>query len=309
MTAARRNGSVVCISYLALAELWRVPLFPAANHGAAVTDVEQSTAADAPMAAAVLSALNVPTLLITNPIGDDEDGRTVHRWLRQRGVKTNVPPTPDVVTPWIVVVADDQHTRTWFAHLPGVAARLATADLAPVANASFVYLDAYELIEEAAVRAIRAAKAVQVPLLLNLGGSPLSDRIRSAVAGHGQLLVQTNVNDDEHRDAPALASALLAQTGASWVVVTAGAFGAVAVSRTKEIARPAFPVKVRHTHSAGAAFSGGLLYGLRSGWSVERSMVLGSASGALRCARHHGAPLPTLAELESFAAQRQPAAS
>lgn len=71
-----RTGPVVCFSYLAAAELWRVPHFPTANHGTEVLDIERSIAADAPMAAAVISALGVPTLLLANDIGDDADGLT-----------------------------------------------------------------------------------------------------------------------------------------------------------------------------------------------------------------------------------------
>ncbi|WP_227999261.1 carbohydrate kinase family protein [Nocardia australiensis] len=114
------------------------------------------------------------------------------------------------------------------------------------------------------------------------------------------LLIQTNVDDEAHAEAPALTRHLLAETGATWVIVTAGAFGAVAVSQSELISVPAFPVAVRHTHCAGAAFSGGLIYGLRARWSMKRSMLVGSASGALRCARHQNAPLPSLAELTAF---------
>ncbi|MBF6298981.1 carbohydrate kinase family protein [Nocardia amamiensis] len=300
--AACADGPIVCVSYLALAELWSVPLFPVANHGAEVRATEQSIAADGPMAAAVLAALDAPTTLVGNDIGDDEDGRIVRTWLRRRNVTTTAMSDPGVVTPWIVVIADQHHTRTWFAHLPGVVEQLAAVDLSPIATASFVYVDAYQLIETAAVRVIETARAAQVPVLVNLGGSPLSDGIRSAAAGYEKLLVQTNVDDRAHTEAFTVARSLLAGTAAAWVVVTAGAYGAVAVSPTDEVAVPAFPVAVRHTHCAGAAFSGGLLYGLREGWSMASSMVLGSASGALRCARHHSAPLPTLAELEAVVA-------
>ncbi|MEW1735858.1 PfkB family carbohydrate kinase [Nocardia beijingensis] len=261
--AAPADGPIVCVSYLALAELWSVPLFPVANHGAEVRATEQSIAADGPMAAAVLAALDVPTTLVANNIGDDPDGRTARAWLQRRNVTTTAMSDPRVVTPWIVVIADQHHTRTWFAHLPGVAKQLAAVDLSPIATASFVYVDAYQ---------------------------------------YEKLLVQTNVDDSVHAEAFKVARSLLAETTAAWVVMTAGGFGAVAVSRTEEIAVPAFPVKVRHTHCAGAAFSGGLLYGLREGWPMARSMVLGSASGALRCARHQGAPLPTLPELEAVVA-------
>lgn len=295
--AARSSGPVVCISYLALAELWGVPLFPVANHGAEVQTTEQSIAADGPMTAAVLAALDMPTLLIANDIGEDQDGSVVRCWLQQRGVPTTATISAEVVTPWIVVVADNHHSRTWFAHLPGVGDGLAMVDLSAIATASFVYVDAYELIEAAAVRAIEVARTADVPLLINLGGSPLSDAIQAAAAGYDKLLVQTNVDDGDHADATTEARSLLTGTAAAWAVVTARAFGAVAVSQSDRVTVPAFPVTVRHTHCAGAAFSGGLLYGLRSGWSMARSMVLGSASGALRCARHQSAPLPTPDEL------------
>ncbi|WP_211336437.1 PfkB family carbohydrate kinase [Nocardia tenerifensis] len=112
---------------------------------------------------------------------------------------------------------------------------------------------------------IGAGQTAEVPIPLNLGGSDLSESVATALRGHPHLLIQTNVDDVDHEEAPAQARSLLAQTGARWVIVTTGAFGAVAVSRSEQLSVPAFPVAVRHTHSAGAAFSGGLLYGLRAG--------------------------------------------
>lgn len=74
--AARADGPIICVSYLALAEIRSVPLFPVANHGAKVGTTEQSVAVDGPIAAAVLAALDVPTTLVAD-IGDDQDGRIV----------------------------------------------------------------------------------------------------------------------------------------------------------------------------------------------------------------------------------------
>ncbi|MGY2061026.1 PfkB family carbohydrate kinase, partial [Nocardia gipuzkoensis] len=145
-----QSGPVVCVSYLALAELWTVPQFPRANAGAAITSIEWSVAADAPMTAAALATLGAPTLLIANDIGDDEYGTFVRRWLDERHVKHTFNIRPEVTTPRIVVAADDDHTRTWFAHLPSVVSSLEHADLAPVAEASFLYVDGYDIIERAA---------------------------------------------------------------------------------------------------------------------------------------------------------------
>jgi sugar/nucleoside kinase (ribokinase family) len=295
MTAA--SGRVVCFSYLAAASLWNVERFPKANHGAEVQRAEASIAADGPMVAAVLTALGVPALVISNDIGDDAAGDQVRTWLHRNRVRTTAETVPGLMTPQIVIVADGHGTRTWFPHLPGVVEALAAVDLAPLAEASFTYIDCYELIEPAAVRAIQAARMAGVPLLVNLGGLVLPQAVAAAVQGYDSLIIQTNVDDAEHESAPAVAGALVDQTGASWAVVTAGAFGAVAAGTDGLVTVPAIQVQVRHTHCAGAAFSGGLIYGLLHDWPMSEALELAAASGALRCGRAHHDLLPELDEL------------
>jgi sugar/nucleoside kinase (ribokinase family) len=290
-------GPVVCFGYLAAAELWKVARFPLANDGAEIVSVERSIAADATMTAAVLSALDVPTLLLANDVGDDATGAAVGEWLVRHDVNTIAEATVDTITPQIVVVADDDDTRTWFPYLPGVVDALAALDLSAFASASFAYIDCYQLIGTPAVRAIHAARAADVPLLLNLGGSPLLPTAVDALRAHPRLVVQTNVNDNCTEDAPQVAASILTATGAAWVVVTAGAAGALALSQAERFMIPAFRVPIRHTHCAGAAFSGGLLYGLLHGWPIDDSLRLACASGALRCERAHDEPMPTLDEL------------
>jgi sugar/nucleoside kinase (ribokinase family) len=299
------SGPVVCVSYLAAAELWTVPKFPRANQGVEVLAAERSIAADAPMTAAALAALGVPVLLVSNDVGDDGSGDQVRAWLRQNQVAATCTTRPGATIPRIVVVADEDATRTWFAHLPGVTHSLAQAGLTSIETASFVYVDGYRLIEAAARQALEAARSAGVPLLLNLGGSDPSPSMLAAMRDCRGLTVQTNVNESEHKTAPTLAAALLARTRAEWVVITAGAFGAVAVSESATVTAPAFRAEVRHTHCAGAAFSGGLLYGLRAGWTMAEATLLGSASGALRCERPHNAPMPTPAELRAVITSRE----
>jgi sugar/nucleoside kinase (ribokinase family) len=296
---------VVCVSYLAAAGLWKVSRFPKANHGAEVLAVERSVAADGPMITAVLTALDMPALLVANDVGDDANGVEILGWLRRHEVAATVRMAAGLPTPQIAVVADDQGMRTWFPYLPGVANALGHADLAPLAAASFAYIDCYQLIEEPAVRAIQAARAAGAPLLLNLGGSPLSAAVATVARGHPGLIVQTNVDDAACPNAPAVAADILAATEADWAVVTAGAHGAVAVSPAECLHVPSFRAVIRHTHCAGAAFSGGLLYGLLLGWPMSQSLTLACASGALRCERAHDQPMPTLAELRTFIGSRE----
>lgn len=296
---------VACFSYLAAAELWQVPRFPLANYGAEVLSVERSIAADAPMAAAVLAALGVPTLLLANEIGNDQKGSQVRAWLQRYGVNSTIRVTTDTSTPQVVVVADDDGTRTWFPHLPGVSVALAAVDLSPLFSASFAYVDCYQLIEAVAVRVVQAVRSTDIPLLVNLGGSPLSSAIIAAVRGYPRVIVQTSIDDAESEHAPRAAHEILAATGAAWVVITAGAAGAVAVSESQQLTSAAFRVSVRHTHCAGAAFSGGLTYGLLHDWPMEDCLTLACASGALRCERAHHEPMPTLAELYAVIGSRE----
>ena len=301
---SRSFQSVACFSYLAAAELWQVPRFPLANYGAEVLSVERSIAADAPMAGAVLAALGVPALLLANEIGNDQKGRQVRAWLQRYGVNSTTRVTTDTSTPQIVAVADEDGTRTWFPHLPGVSAALAAVDLSPLSSASLAYIDCYQLIEPAAVRVVQAARSADIPLLVNLGGSPLSPAIIAAVRGYTRVIVQTSTADADSAHAPRAAREILAATGVGWAVITAGAGGAVALSQGQRLASPAFRVSVRHTHCAGAAFSGGLIYGLLHDWPMEDCLTLACASGALRCERAHHEPMPTLAELHAVIGSR-----
>jgi len=257
------------------------------------------------MAAAALTALGVPTRLLCNGLGDDAHGRMVSARLQAYGVAVAVSTRTAVPTPRITVVADDLQTRTWFSHLPGVIDALALLDLAPMTSAAYAYIDCYQFIEAPAVLAIKAARTAGIPLLLNLGGSPLSPAVVATVHGHPNLTVQTNIDDAAHADAARVAASVLAATGAGWAVVTAGACGAVALSRTEHLHVPAFRAEVRHTHCAGAAFSGGLLYGLLHGWPMSDSLDLAAASGALRCEREQREPMPTLPELRAFIGSRE----
>jgi sugar/nucleoside kinase (ribokinase family) len=298
------SGPVACFSYLAAASLWQVGHFPQPGHGAEVQAIEDSIAADGPMVAAVLTALDEPALLLANPIGDDTAGVKVHRWLLRHRVRSTTTIEDNFRTPHIVVVGDEHHTRTLFPYLSGVADHLEGIDLAPLASASFAYIDGYALIGRAASLAIRAAREAAVPLLLNLGGDTPAE-VFDAMRGYPQLTVQTSIVEDSAPEAQRLAGHLQGATGAGFVIVTAGAAGAVAASSHESLSIPAFQADAHHTHCAGAAFSGGLLYGLLHDWPIAESLALASASGALRCERAHNAPMPSLAQLQAFIASRQ----
>lgn len=80
-----------------------------------------------------------------------------------------------------------------------------------------------------------------------------------------------------------LAAYMQAGMKAEWAAITAGAAGAAAADKRKQVRIPVFRAGVPHARCAGAAFSGGLIYGLIHGWPMQDCLDLASASGALRC--------------------------
>lgn len=303
------GGPVACFSYLAPASLWKVGRFPAANHGAEVHEIEESIAADGPIVAAVLAILGQPSLLLANDIGDDPTGLQVRSWLQQHQVQTTSGIKADSATPRIVVIGDNHHTRTMFPYLPGVADELERIDLSPFRSASFAYIDGYKMLGRAAARAVQAAKAAQLPLLVNLGGDLAPSELLDALDGYPGLIVQTSITDESLETATRLVKYMQADMQCDWAVITAGKAGAAAANKRAVVSVPAFRAEVRHTHCAGAAFSGGLLYGLVQDWDMQDCLDLAAASGALRCERAQHEPLPTLAELRAFMQSRRRAAS
>jgi sugar/nucleoside kinase (ribokinase family) len=152
--------------------------------------------------------------------------------------------------------------------------------------------------------AIRAAKAAGVPLLLNLGGDSPAE-VFDAIRGYPRLIVQTSVSEANVPGSQRLAGHLLGATGAEWAVVTAGSAGAVAAGKDQCLTSPAFRADVVHTHCAGAAFSGGLLYEPFQGCAMRDCLDLAVASGALRCERGHGEPMQGPGGLRAFMQVRE----
>ena len=239
----------------------------------------------------------------------DPTGQQVRSWLQQHRVQTTADTKANSTTPRIVVVGDNHHTRTMFPYLPGVADELENIDLAPLQSASFAYIDGYKLLGRAAARAVQSAKAAGLPLLVNLGGDLAPSELLDALDGYPGLVVQTSITEESLETAARLVKCIKADMRCKWAVITAGKAGAAAANQRAVLSVPAFRAKVRHTHCAGAAFSGGLLYGLVQGWHMQDCLDLAAVSGALRCERVHNEPMPTLAELRAFMQSRRQTAS
>lgn len=273
---------LVCFGYLAYAQVVTVAAYPPANSGAPVLEIFPSLAGDAPIAALTARGLGCTAHLISNRVGLDPAGQAVLDSLDTAGVTHQAVPltASGPGTPQLTIVADHAGTRTWFALLGTAAQQLTTVDMTALGNARLIYIDCYRIIEDAATVAIAASPA---PLLLNLGGDPLSDAIVAAVSTRHIAFVQTNLDERDSEQAEYLARQLFERLEPESVVITLGRLGALGYAASGTFRAHAPQVPVRHTHGAGAAFSGGLAYAYLTGATTRQAVHTACMVGTAHC--------------------------
>jgi len=282
MTTAT-GPDLACFGYLAYAQVTAVTAYPAANTGAEVVQVFPSLAGDAPITAVTARRLGSTAHLISNRVSVDPAGQAVLDVLDSAAVTHHAVPSaaPGSGTPQLTIVTDEAGTRTWFAWLGTAVEQLATVDLTPLSVARLAYIDCYRIIDGPAAAAITASRA---PLLLNLGGDPLSDTVAEAASGRHVAFVQTNLDEHDADRAQAVATGLYARLEPETVVVTLGRLGALGHTSAGAFWVQAQQVPVRHTHGAGAAFSGGLAHAYRTGATARQAIEAGCVAGTAHCA-------------------------
>jgi 5-dehydro-2-deoxygluconokinase len=100
----------------------------------------------------------------------------------------------------------------------------------------------------------------------------------------------------------ATAVARLLDFGVRAVILKRGGEGAVVHRRGADaVAIPAYRVAVVNVLGAGDAFASGFIYGVLHGWSLDESVRIGNATGAIVATRHGCANfMPTLPEVHAF---------
>lgn len=286
---------LVCVSYLADADIQHVTDYPAANHGAIITKTFDSIAADGPITALTARLLGHRVGLISNQIGADPEGQRLLATLDRAHIQHTIDPDVSGTTPKLTVITDDAGTRTWFAWLDHAYAQLAVANLAMIATARLAYIDCYSAITEAAARAIRFAD--RTPLILNLGSDQLQPDIQQAAQGRQILAVQTSIDEADADDAEALAVDIFGRLRPQAAVITLGRHGAIALTRDGLHHAEAPQTPIRHTHGAGAAFSAGYAHAVLLGGTVDEALAAGCRLGTDHCAGRNPI-IPTQRQLQ-----------
>ncbi|MGW4730416.1 carbohydrate kinase family protein [Streptomyces shenzhenensis] len=284
MTTRQPQWDLACFSYLAHAQVLHVPRYPGANQGTTVDWTFSSLAGDGPITAQVCATRGLSTALVANQVGHDPTGRHVRHSLDAAGVhhRAGSGPVPRH-TPQLTVVTDELGTRTWFADLTHAYASLQQADTSPLGQARLAYIDGYTVIADAAADALHTAAAAGVPVLLNLGSDPVDAKLRQAARQAHLFAVQTSLPESQEQDAEHTALSLLAELGPHAAVVTVGALGVAAITRTSAHRISARRVDVVHTHGAGAAFSAGLAAAHLEGHDLPAALHYACEAGTAHC--------------------------
>jgi len=294
-----------CFSYLASARVLQIEQYPQLNGGAEISGVIDTLAADAPMAAITASRLGLKVGLITNPLGNDEQGRTISHNLQENNITNQIETKEGIKTPFIMVLSDNSGNREWLAYTKEAQEGLMETDLSQMKKqSSLVYIDLYAGIKEASLRAIDYASENNLPVFLNLSGDVPTEELTERLTNKNIAIVQVGLHESREGEAEKVATEIYQKLTPKISIVTLASKGAIAVSGKTTVKTEAYLVDVLHVHGAGAVFSGGFAYGYLQGRDLQRNIEFACALGSLSCTKERGFEQFTMEEVEQLMATK-----
>jgi sugar/nucleoside kinase (ribokinase family) len=217
-------------------------------------------------------------------VGGDEIGAFSLESIRSEGVDTSdVPSVPGATNQIAMIIVDARNgARTILWHRPKEIATLPD-EITPakVAVGRMLHVDGHDA--PAAARAAALARERGIPVVLD--AESVKEGTADLVA-HTDLLVAssrfpaafTGIGDRE------AALRRLLTLGPAFVAMTLGREGALAVTAAGDVLfSRGYAVEVVDTTGAGDVFHGAFVFGLLSGWSVERTLDFSNAAAAMCC--------------------------
>jgi sugar/nucleoside kinase (ribokinase family) len=234
--------------------------------------------------------------------GDDRTGDMIVQDLAAEGVDVaHVKRIAGGRGPMVLVCVDQSTGERRFLYSTGLDPDdSADEPLEALADAGCVLVDGFR--PASALRAVREARRLGIPVVGDVGG--LSGRIERLLPFIDYAIVPEGcarrLDGDFRR-----ACEKLRAMGPGCAVVTLGDRGSVCLSDDGYVHTPAFQLDVVDTTGAGDAFHGAFCFAVVAGLTLSGGLVFASAVGALKCRKLGGrAGLPTLAEVQSFLAER-----
>jgi 5-dehydro-2-deoxygluconokinase len=272
--------------------------------------------------------LGLRSALLT-AVGDDQVGDFVLRFLEQETVETRFVPRKVGRRTSAVLMAiqpPDHFPLTFYRdNCADIALSIDDVQAAPIADSRIIFVTGTGISADpsraATFYAVELARAVGTTVVVDLDYRPtvwadtraFGPTVRSLLR-YADLAIGTEeevlaaASADERGDGIDGAVATLLETGIQALILKRGEHGAVicrpaASGEPERVAVPSYPIEVLNVLGAGDAFASGFLYGHAQGWSLERAVRLGNATGAIVVTRHGCANfMPTMPEVDDFVA-------
>lgn len=255
--------------YISVAYILQVEQCPNPNSVAIVSHITPTIAADAPIVSLIFAHLGMRSGLITNNIGDDENGKNLIQLLSNHNVQVEIETSGDLTTPQMFDVCDPDGNRILLSFIPNVVDQLLIANLNLLDSSRLAYIDLYTEISRASLRTIDYAIEKDIPVFVNLSRDNLFEKIIAMKGHEGITIIQASLDLASRLDPQLLASTMLQETGAEIALVTLGSEGALGAGRLGFVQVPTYRVGIiKTTFGAGAAFSAGFAYAYLNKWNL-----------------------------------------
>ncbi len=257
--------------------------FPALGSKERVVSVSRQAGGQVATALVTCQRLGLSTRYI-GKVGDDEAGRFQLASLRREGLDlryTRVARrTPNQLAYIIVDQATGERTVFWDRD-PRLAISPSDLSRQAVCSAKVVHLDGCDV--EACLQAARWARRAAIPVVADL--DTVYKKVEQLLPWIDYLIASANFlpavtgKDDPFRVLEFMAS----EYGIAAPGMTLGRDGALVFWRGRFHYSPGFVVETVDTTGAGDVFHGAFIYGLVSGWQMDRILEFSNAMAGLNC--------------------------
>ncbi|HTP02888.1 MAG TPA: ribokinase [Anaerolineales bacterium] len=280
----------------------RSPRFPSPGEtiqGEDLATIPGGKGANQAVAAARLGA----SVAMVGCVGADPFGSTLIENLKRNKVDVRRVLRDGSAATGTAIIIVDSAGQNSIVLSPGANAKVTMEDLEPdmFAGAKLLLLQ-FEIPLETVMSAARMARRKRVRVILN--PAPAHDIPDDLIKLADYLVpneTELGLLSGKHvKDKASLESAVqsLLKRGASNIVVTLGAKGALLMGRSSKVYVPAYKVKPVDTTAAGDAFIGGMAFALARRKSIKDAVQYACACGALATSRFGAQPsLPTAEEV------------
>jgi sulfofructose kinase len=278
-----RAFDVVGFGLNAVDHLCVVPRYPERDSKVRLKRFERAGGGQAASAMVVCARFGLRAKYV-GKVGGDEIGAFSLASIREAGVDVSdvvvVEGSTNQLAMIIVDERDGERTILWH-RPPEIATTPEEITAEKIAVGRVLLVDGHDA--PAAARAAEIARSRGVPVILD--AETVKDGTTELVQ-HTDVLIASSDFPRAYTGVTDAGEALRALLGAgpSFVAMTLGGDGAVAMtSAGATIESRAYDVEAVDTTGAGDVFHGAFVFGLLSGWDVERTLDFSNAAAALNC--------------------------